>query len=100
MKQACILVLYYLIGIMVAGFVVVPCFYNITSNTRVFDSSFMFRFPEPQTYLSIISSFFIPTSITANRGFDLSSVFQYITPAKTDLKLFLWSGSITTLLVV
>lgn len=98
-KSAGILIGFYLIGVCMAGIVVLPCFYDITGNSRILSSSFRWNYPVPQPYFYILSALFTPSSMIINRALDFESIYSYVTPNRTDLYLCLWSGSLCALLL-
>lgn len=71
LKKALPLIGYYLIGVLMAGIVLVPTIFYITKNTRVGAGTGGILF-EPEVYLSIIERMFVPPYYVNN---DLPKIF-------------------------
>lgn len=99
MKQALPLIGYYLIGVALAGIVIVPELMAILANNRVGKSSAMLLYASLQPYFAILTGLFTPSSMLLNHNNDFVSIYQYISQNNTVLAVCLWSGSFSSLLL-
>ena len=98
MKQAVILIGYYLIGFLLSGIIVIPEILNIIGNSRVGTRSSVLVYESLLPYIDYLSGLFTPTSVTAYRTDAISSLYLYDTPNHQLMAVYLWAGSVSALL--
>ncbi len=99
MKNAVILIGYYIVGFMLSGAFVIPEVVNILSNSRVGERSAFLLYESLVPYLDYLSGLFTPVSIVAYRNAPISDIYLYTTPNHQIMAVYLWAGSVCTLLV-
>ncbi|MBQ1468588.1 MAG: YfhO family protein [Solobacterium sp.] len=99
MKEAVKLIGYYMIGFLLSGVVVVPEVITILSNSRVGNRSTILFYDSLKPYLDYLVAVFTPTSALANRETVLASLYSYTSANNSVMAVFLWSSSLTALLV-
>ncbi len=92
-KKALILIVYYLIGVLLSGFIILPAFLYVIQNERVGGLSFSLTYSDLSVYLHLFVSAFVPshTYIYGNNIFDLG--------AHTLKEICLYSGTLITLII-
>ncbi len=98
MKEAFKLIGYYLVGMLLSCFALIPEALNILGNTRVGSRSSTFVFESVIPYLEYIFGLILPASALAERGTAISHLFKYVTSKDSVMIVYLWSSSIVTLL--
>ncbi len=98
MKEAFKLIGYYLVGMLLSCFALLPEALNILGNTRVGSRSSTFVFESVIPYLEYIFGLILPASALAERGTAISHLFKYVTSKDSVMIVYLWSSSIVTLL--
>lgn len=98
MKQAVILIGYYLVGFLLSGIAVIPEILNILGNSRVGTRSSVLFYESLVPYLNYLSGLFTPTSIVAYRGDGISNLYLYDTPNRQLMAVYVWAGSVSALL--
>ncbi len=98
MKEAFKLIGYYLVGMLMSSFALIPEAINILGNTRVGSRSSTFVFESIIPYLEYIWGLILPASALAERGTAISSLYKYVTSKESVMIVYLWSSSIVTLL--
>ena len=98
MKQAVILIGYYLVGFLISGIIVIPEILSILENSRVGTRSSVLFYESIVPYLDYLSGLFTPTSIVAYRGDAISDLYLYDTPNRQLMAVYVWAGSISAIL--
>lgn len=98
MKEAFKLIGYYLIGMLLSCFALIPEALNILGNTRVGTRSSTFVFESIIPYLEYICGLFLPASALAERGTAISHLYKYVSSKDSVMIVYLWSSSVVTLL--
>ena len=98
MKQAFILIGYYMIGFMISGIFSIPEIMNIMSNKRVGQSSAGLFYQSIVPYFEYLTGLFTPVSMLAYRGEPISELYLYDTPNHQLMAVYLWAGSLCVLL--
>ncbi len=98
MKKAFILIGYYLVGMLLSCFALIPEALNILGNTRVGSRSSTFVFESIIPYLQYIFGRILPASALAERGTEISHLYKYTTSKDSVMIVYLWASSISTLL--
>ena len=99
MKQAMILIGYYLVGFMLSGVIVIPEVLNILGNSRVGTRSSVLFYESIVPYLNYLSGLFTPTSIVAYRTDEISKLYLYDTPNHQLMAVYMWAGSVCAILL-
>jgi len=99
MKEAMKLIGCYLIGFLLAGFIVVPEILNVLANSRVGERSSLFFYQSIVPYLDYLFALFTPTSVVAYRTDNISRLYLYDTPNHQLMAAYLWAGSLCAVLV-
>ena len=98
MKEAFILIGYYLVGMLLSCFALIPEALNILGNTRVGSRSSTFVFESVIPYLEYIFGRILPASALAERGTEISPLYKFVSSKDSVMIVYLWASSISTLL--
>ena len=99
MKEAMILIGYYLVGFILSAAVVLPEVLAILANSRIGSRSSVFVYDSIVPYLDYLTGVLMPGSALANRGTEISSLYSYTSANDSVMAVFLWSSSLTILMV-
>ncbi len=99
LPSAFVLIGCYLIGFAMSGIAVLPEAVSILANSRIGSRSAVLLFDRILPYLDFLSGLFLPTSMLANRETAISMLYSYDTVNRSVMAVFLWSSSLTGLLV-
>ena len=99
LKNAFILIGCYMAGFAMSGIAVIPEAISILSNSRIGNRSAVLLFDRILPYMDFLSGLFTPTSILANRETTISALYSYDSLNHSVMAVFLWSSSLTALLV-
>ena len=99
LKEAIPLIGAYIIAALLAGFALIPEFFNILTNQRIGNSSAFLTYDSIKTYFYVLSGLFFPSSIIINRTNEFSSIYTFVSENNTVLYVCLWAGSFCSLLL-
>ncbi|NCB34206.1 MAG: hypothetical protein EOM64_10100, partial [Erysipelotrichia bacterium] len=97
MNEALPLIGYYAIGAMICGVVLIPEAMYIMTNERVGESSAVFVYESLLPYINYFIGLITPASMLANRTSAIGTLYSYVSPNNSVMAVFLWCGSIMTL---